>query len=123
MNKNTDEKNMIACSANASKFMKKIISEEDYFVEEMDLAKFAAFYASNYGLKNVKVENKKTKWSTGSVNKNNEITNVLKIIYPDETKLMNKFEDLMESGLRFFEDQIKEDRNWLKKEIENIADL
>ena len=123
MNKKTEEKTMISCSANADKFMQTIIKDEDFFVNQMDLAKFAAFYACNYNLINVKAENKATKWAIASVNKNNEITDHLRIIYPDENKLINKFEDLMESGLQFFEDQIKKDRNWLKKEIDKIADL
>ena len=92
------DKNTIGVTTKAQKVLDQM-AETGVFPDQMDAAKFAMSIAIRRGAKPAEVPGAGTKWNVGSFDPDNELRNLIPIIFPNVKGPYRAIESLIDSGL------------------------
>ena len=97
---------------------------DELFEHSYELAKYALFYAIKNQLKIEENDNigKGTSWNAqGTFDKDGTVKKILQTLGYEEP-IYKKIQELTISGLNYFHKEMKNNRNWLRKEMQKSVE-
>ena len=105
MNNSISDKKTIGLTPEGEKIMKEIMSL-DIFKDMIDSAKFAMSLAINAGIELSHTEKANTIWNVGSFDSDNQLRQMIPILYPNCNTPYRAVESLIDGGLLIIKSKI-----------------